>query len=152
MKNELKHHEFKAEWVSDEHGEGVMITQSDGWGDEAPTVIVHPWQLRSICEHFQILESDEGAAREIAALKRRMVVLRDRLLDLHSYMCRYSDHKHADLSYEVTNLTALVDIASEWCADFEEPQSANSQQCAPVRTRESAEAKAAPQPSQPELI
>lgn len=153
MKPALKQHEFKAEWVEDEHGEGVTITQADGWGDESPTVMLHPWQLRSICEHFQIIEGgDEAAAREIAALKRRMVVLRDRLLDLHGYMCRYSDHKHADLTYEVTNLTALVDIAAEWCADFEEPPAADSDQYAPVRARAAVEAKAEPHPSQPELI
>lgn len=154
MRTELKHHEFKAEWVSDEHGEGVMITQSDGWGDEAPTVIIHPWQLRSICEHFHILESDEGAARNIAALQRRMVVLRDRLLDLHDYMCRFGDHKHANLTQEITSLTALVDLAAEWCADFEGRPPAESDKYANVRTqaREAVPERAVPQPSQPELI
>lgn len=145
MKNELKHHEFKAEWVSDEHGEGVMITQSDGWGDEAPTVIVHPWQLRSICEHFQILESDEGAAREIAALKRRMVVLRDRLIDLHGHMLESPAHKHADLSNELTSVTALLDLAAEWCADFDDNRACGPDQYA-------REAGSSVSPSQAQLI
>lgn len=145
MRTELKHHEFKAEWVSDEHGEGVMITQSDGWGDEAPTVIIHPWQLRSICEHFQIVESDEGPAREIAALKRRMVVLRDRLIDLHGYMLESPAHKHADLVTELTSVTALLDLAAEWCADFDDHGTGGADQYA-------REAGSSASPSQAQLI
>ena len=35
-------------------------------------------------------------------------------------MAKHSDHAHADLSYETTQLRALQDLAGEWCADFEE--------------------------------
>lgn len=147
MKTELKHHEFKAEWVSDEHGEGVMITQSDGWGDEAPTVILHPWQIRSICEHFQILESDEGAARQIAALKRRMVVLRDRLLDLHGHMLESPEHKRADLVTELTSVTALLDLAAEWCADFDDDRV-----CGPDQYARAKESSVSPHHVQADLI
>ncbi|RYH62901.1 MAG: hypothetical protein EON54_08935 [Alcaligenaceae bacterium] len=35
-------------------------------------------------------------------------------------MAKHSVHKHADLSYETTQLRALQDVAGKWCADFEE--------------------------------
>lgn len=123
MTAQLKQHEFKAQWVDDEHGPAVMIEQSDGWGgnDEAMTVIVHPHQLRHICEHFNILAADQQASKTIQTLQRRMVVLRDRIADLDTYMAEHSDHKHADLSYEMTQLGALADLAIEWCHDFAQP-------------------------------
>lgn len=114
----LKHHELKAEWVEDKHGPAVMLTQEDGWGDdEDHSIIVHPHQLRHVCEHFGILAADP-LAKTVTALQRRLLALRDRITDLEAYMVKYSDHKHADLSYEMVNLSALADLADEWCADF----------------------------------
>ena len=118
MKPVLTQHQFKAEWINDEHGEAVMVSQTDGWADEAPSVILHPWQLRAICEHFEILAKDEGASRQIVALKRQMTVLRDRLLDLHGHMLESPGHKRAEMATELTSVTALLDLAAEWCADF----------------------------------
>lgn len=145
MKTALKQHEFKAEWVEDEHGEAVMVKQSDGWGDEAPTVMLHPWQLRSICEHFQIIENDEGAARQIAALKRRMTVLRDRLLDLHGHMLESPEQRRADSVIELTSVTALIELAAEWCADFDDHGTGGPDQYA-------REAGSSVSPSQAQLI
>ena len=116
----LKNHELKAEWVEDKHGPAVMLTQEDGWGDEHEhSVIVHPYQLRHVCEHFGILAADEQAEKTIATLKRRLLALRDRIGSLEAYMAQHSDHKHADLSYEMVNLSAVADLADEWCADFD---------------------------------
>lgn len=115
----LKHHELKAEWVEDKHGPAVMLTQEDGWGDdEDHSIIVHPHQLRLVCAHFGILAGDEQATKTIATLRRRLLALRDRINSLSEYMATYSDHRHADLSHELTNITALSDLADEWCADF----------------------------------
>lgn len=116
----LKHHELKAEWVEDKHGPAVMLTQEDGWGDEHEhSVIVHPHQLRHVCEYFGILAADEQAEKTIATLKRRLLALSERVNDLHYYIAHHSDHKHADLSYELVSITALADLADEWCADFD---------------------------------
>lgn len=38
-----------------------------------------------------------------------------------NYLVNHSDHKHADLSYEVTYATACIDIADEFCDDFLAP-------------------------------
>lgn len=119
MTNKLTHHHLSAEVVNDEHGKAIMLTQQDGIEDPQ-TVLVHPWQLRAACEHFGVVASDRQAAKTIATLQRRMVGLRDRIDALADWMAKHSDHAHADLSYEVTQLQALQDLAGEWCAEFEE--------------------------------
>lgn len=118
----LTHHHLSAEWVRDAHGAAIMLTQQDGIEDPQ-TVLVHPWQLRAACEHFGIIASDPQAAKTIATLQRRMVALQNRIDALADWMAEHSDHAHADLSYEVTQLHALQDLAAEWCAEFEELES-----------------------------
>lgn len=127
MKENLTHHELKAEWVVDNQGTAVMLTQrcQDGY-DEPDSVILHPWQLRSVCEHFGIVACDPQAQRTITTLKRRMQAIRDRVEFLHNYLCNHSDHKHADLSYEVTYATATLDLADEYCADFDDTERADA--------------------------
>jgi hypothetical protein len=121
MTTKLTHHHLSAELVNDDHGTAIMLTQHDEGGYTEPsTVLVHPYQLRAVCEQFGIIASDTQAAKAIATLQRRMVGLHDRIEALADWMAQHSDHRHADLSYETTQLRALLDLASEWCADFEE--------------------------------
>lgn len=117
MQTKFTHHHLTAEEVNDEHGSAIMLTQQEGI-DEPQTVLVHPWQLRAVCEQFGTLSSDSQAAKTIATLQRRMVSLRERIDDLTYWMAKHSDHKHADLTYEMTQLRALQDLAGEWCGDF----------------------------------
>ncbi|SDZ73746.1 hypothetical protein [Acidovorax soli] len=133
MTNKLTHHHLSAELVNDQHGTAIMLTQQDGI-EEPQSVLVHPWQLLAVCEQFGIIASDQQAAKTITALQRRMVGLRDRIDNLADWMAKHSDHRHADLSYEMTKLQALQDLAGEWCADFEEglPEGSNVQQPAPT--------------------
>ena len=119
MTTKLTHHHLSAEQVDDEHGTAIMLTQQDGI-EEPQTVLVHPFQLRAVCEQFGIIASDTRAAKTIATLQRRIVGLRDRIDNLADWMAKHSGHAHADLSYETTQLRALQDLAGEWCADFEE--------------------------------
>lgn len=119
MTTKLTHHHLTAEQVNDEHGEAIMLTQQDGI-EEPHSILVHPFQLRAVCEQLGIIASDPQAAKTIATLQRRMVKLRERIDDLADWMAKHSDHAHADLSYETTQLRALQDLAGEWCADFEE--------------------------------
>ena len=118
MTTKLTHHHLSAEAVNDKHGPAILLTQQDGI-EEPQSVLVHPWQLRAGCEQFGIIASDPQAAKTIATLQRRMVKLRERIDDLADWMAKHSDHEHADLSYETTQLQALQDLADEWCADFE---------------------------------
>ena len=119
----MTHHHLKAEWLNDHHGPAILLTQQDG-NDEPNEVLVHPWQLRALCEHFGLLTADQKAAKTIATLQRRMLALRDRIDDLGDYMVHHSDHKHADLSHELNTINMLAELADEWCADFAEPEGA----------------------------
>lgn len=123
MTTKLTHHHLTAEEVNDEHGSAIMLTQQEGI-DEPQTVLVHPWQLRAVCEQFGIIASDPQTAKTIATLQRRMKGLHGRIEALADWMARHSDHRHADLSYETTQLHALLDLAGEWCADFDSEQEA----------------------------
>jgi hypothetical protein len=124
MTDKLTHHHLTAELVHDECGTAIMLTQQDDGYNEPNTVLVHPFQLRAVCEQFGIIASDPQAAKTIATLQRRMVGLRERIDDLADWMAKHSDHAHADLSYETTQLRALLDLAGEWCADFDSEQAA----------------------------
>lgn len=120
MTNNLTQHALKAEWVNDEHGPAVVLTQNEDGYDDPETVLVHPWQLRAVCEHFGLIARDQQAAKTIATLQRRLLNLSDRVASLADWMAEHSDHEHADLSHEMTQIRALADLAGEWCADFDE--------------------------------
>lgn len=111
------HHHLTAERFTDDNGPAIMLTQQEGIEDP-DTIVVHPWQLRAACEHLGLIASDQQAEKTIATLQRRMVLLSDRIGNLHNYLVNHSDHKHADLSYEVTYTTACMDLADEFCAEF----------------------------------
>ena len=119
MTTTLTHYHLSAEPLSDGQSPAIVLTQQAGI-DEPHAVLVHPWQLRAVCEQFSIIASDPQASKTIGTLQRRMVALRERIDHLADWMAKHSDHAHADLSYETTQLQALQDLAGEWCADFEE--------------------------------
>ena len=120
MTDTLTHHELTAEWVDDNKGKAILLTQPADNYDDPVTVLVHPWQLRAVCEQFGIIASDPQAEKTIATLKRRLHLLRDRVDYLADYLVNHSDSKHADLSYEQTYARATADIAEEFCAELDE--------------------------------
>lgn len=117
MQTKLTHHHLTAEEVNDEHGQAILLTQQDGI-EEPQSVLVHPWQLRAVCEEFGIVASDEQSEKTIQTLQRRMNGLLGRIEHLAEWMTNHSDQRHADLTYEITLLQALQDLANEWCAEF----------------------------------
>lgn len=98
-------------------------------------------QLRDICEQLGIVR-DPQSIRTIARLQRRMLVLYERIEALAYWMARHSDHKHADLSYETTQLRALLDLATEWCEDFAEAEPSAAPATAPASAQAPAPASA----------
>lgn len=118
MTDTLTHHELTAEWVNDNQGKAIMLTQPADNYDEPGTVLIHPWQLRAVCEQFGIIASDPQAAKTIATLTRRLMVLRDRIDHLADFLANHSDSKHADLSFEQTYATATAEIADEFCTEL----------------------------------
>jgi hypothetical protein len=119
MTDTLTHHELTAEWVDDNRGRAILLTQPADNYDDPGTVLMHPWQLRAVCEQFGIIASDPQAAKTITTLTRRLNLLRDRIDFLADYLANHSDSKHADLSYEQTYATATADIAAEYCAELD---------------------------------
>lgn len=97
MTNKLTHHYLSAEAVNDEHGRAILLTQQDGI-DEPHSVLVHPFQLRAVCEQFGIIASDPQAAKSIATLQRRIRGLHERIEALADWMTQHSDKRHADLT------------------------------------------------------
>lgn len=147
----MKQHDLKAAWVDDTHRVAIMLKQAEGWDGEQ-TVIVAPTQLRAVCEHFGILARDEHAAKTIAAMQRRMQALRDRIDELGYYMTNFSDHKHADLTHELVSITALADLATEWCADFEDAEQDDGRSDVVVTSISALPPATAAQPEQATLI
>lgn len=115
------HHHLTAERFTDDNGPAIMLTQQEGIED-SDTIVMHPWQLRAVCEQFGLIAIDQQAKKTIATLQRRMVALRDRIESLADWMAQHSDHKHTDLSHETTQLNAMADLAREWCCDFDESE------------------------------
>lgn len=124
MTDTLTHHELTAEWVNDKQGLAIMLTQPADNYDDPGTVLVHPWQLRAVCEQFGIIASDSQAAKTIATLTRRLLLLNERIQHLDDWLRTLSDTDHADLTYEIGFSGGTSDMAAEFCAELmdAEPQ------------------------------
>ena len=115
----LTHHELTAEWADDEPGEAIVLTQPASRRGGSNTIVLHPWQIRAVCERFAPPASDRDAAQYVATLERRLQALRDRIEFLDDWLRNHSDHRHADLSYECTYSGATLDLADEFCFDID---------------------------------
>lgn len=116
--------ELTIETANDDNGQFIILTQ-DNCGN-AESVAIHLMHLRYMAEKFGLIAtSDPQASKAITTLQRRLTVLHERIDFLQSYLANHSDHKHADLTYEVTYATATLDIANEFCAEFESATVAN---------------------------
>lgn len=110
--------ELKIERMDDGHGDGLILLEQDSGGN-VDRVAIHPIHLRYMAEKMGLVEtSDPAAQKTIATLTRRLRVLCYRVDHLAHWLTNHSDHKHADLSYEMTYATATSEIADEFCADL----------------------------------
>jgi hypothetical protein len=116
----MKEHfsDLTIETATDENGQFIILKQESCGNSD--TVAIHPMHLRYMAEKLGLVETCEPqAGKTIAMLKRLLLVLHKRIEFLQEYLANHSDHKHADLSYEVTYATATLEIADEFCAEFE---------------------------------
>lgn len=117
-------HEVTAEFVTDEHGTAVMLTQPDQGTDDHCTVLMHPLQLRHFAERFAGMEPIGWmTSQPVKTLARRLHTLAFHIDFLYDYIKHHSDHKHADLSFELVKVTALTEMADEFCADLPDEHS-----------------------------
>jgi hypothetical protein len=111
--------DLKIELMDDGTGDGLILLEQESSGN-VDRVAIHPIHLRYMAEKLGLVAtSDPAAQRTITTLARRLVLLRDRIDHLGSYLANHSDHRHADLSYECTYATATADIAEEFCIDLD---------------------------------
>lgn len=110
--------DLKIELIDDGVGDGLIKLTQDHCGN-VDTVAIHPMHLRHMAEKMGLIElSDPKAQKTIATLTRQMLALRERIDYLADWLANHSDHKHADLSYEMTYATATADIAEAFCFDL----------------------------------
>ena len=113
--------DLKIELIDDGVGDGLIMLTQDNCGN-VDSMAIHPMHLRYMAEKMGLIESsDPKAQKTIATLTRQLLALRERIDHLANWLANHSDHKHADLSYEMTYATATADIAEAFCYDLSEP-------------------------------
>ena len=149
-----------AELLSDEYGNAVMLSD----GTDENTVLIHPLQLRHFAERFAGMEPAGWlTAQPVKTLTRRLRTLAFHIDFLYDYIKNHSDHRHADLSFELVKVTALSEMADEFCADLPDDGAATPADSAPpppqklrptqaLKTEATATPKGAPEAEQPGLI
>ncbi len=144
--------ELKIERMDDGTGDGLILLTQDSGGN-IDRVAIHPIHLRYMAEKMGLIEtSDPTAHKTIATLTRRLQLLRDRVDHLADWLANHSDHKHADLTYELTYARATADIAASFHGEMmdTEPQEAAP---APIPSAKSLpKDPVKPTPPQPSLI
>lgn len=125
--------DLKIELMEDGIGDGLILLEQDNGGN-VDRVAIHPMHLRFMAEKFGLIDtSDPQAQKTIAMLTRRMHLLHDRIDHLCDWLTNHSDHRHADLSYEVAYARATADIAEEFCIDLSQIGTSPNQGLAPCK-------------------
>lgn len=103
--------------------EAGMVVVSQSKAGVVSSVSLHPAHVRHLAEVIGLAPTgDPAAAKLVATMARRLRVLRDRIDTLGDFLTHHSDHEHADLSHELTLVTALADLADEFVADLPDAQ------------------------------
>lgn len=118
--------DLKIEHIADGVGDGLILLTQDNCGN-TDSVAIHPIHIRYMAEKMGLIQTiDPKAQNTIATLTRQLLALRERIDHLADWLANHSDHKHADLSYELTYANATADIAEAFCYDLIEPGAVRS--------------------------
>lgn len=111
---------LKFEFIEDGLGDGLIkMEQYDNGADGC--VIIHPLHLKFITEKLGLIASKDAQAQiDLNLIRRRMILLLNRIEYLANYLVIYSDSEHADLSYEQTYARATAEIAESFCMEFKD--------------------------------
>lgn len=124
--------DLKIERMEDGIGAGLILLEQDDGSGNIGSVAIHPIHLRYMAEKFGLVESSDMQAKKmIATLRRRLLMLNDRVAHLADYLANHSDHKHADLMYEMTYARATADLGDEYCVEFEQEEAASGAETQP---------------------
>ena len=76
---------------------------------------LHRIHITHLAKLAEIVQPELPSTKDLV---RRLLALQERIDYLADYLANHSDHKHADLFYEMTYATATADIAEQFCADL----------------------------------
>lgn len=109
---------LKIELMDDGNSASSILLTQDNCGN-TDSVTIHLIHIRYMAEKMGLIAtSDPKAHKTITKLTRQLLALRERIDYLADWLANHSDHKHADLSYEMTYATATADIAEEFCREL----------------------------------
>lgn len=106
---------------------GNLRLENESMGDSY-VVDLHPIHVRLLAERLGLIATPSEAStshptlaeqeRDIDRLKRNMLRVRQHALQLHHSFVNDADWKHADLTFEMCQINALVDLLDMAVDDF----------------------------------
>lgn len=92
------------------------------FGGNEHMVTVHREQLRLIAERTGLLPAQPVTPADVivARLARQLRALKDRISTMHSDLLHVANKGHEDVSSELTEAGAALDLACEWVAQLDE--------------------------------
>lgn len=129
--------------LSIERNDDGTITLEQDWCGNVDRVAVHPLHLRFIAERMglvrEVSASEADMVRTVATVKRRMLLLQNRVKHLHEMLLIVAGAGREDLDYELTHCGATLDLLDEFVEDLAEPVTqshAESHQVTPAASSE----------------
>lgn len=96
----------------------LRIEQTDTNG-QSYVIDLHPLHIQRLAQMINIFESTHrGGAKEVSTLRRRMLLLRDRIDELDDILSKSGIERHADITELTTYSFATVQLANEFCMDI----------------------------------
>ncbi|MGE4238687.1 hypothetical protein [Hydrogenophaga sp.] len=131
---------------------GNQRLEDESFGDGA-IIDLHPIQIRLLAERVGLIASIgtdhqptiAEQARDIDRLKRNMLRVREHALQLQHQFRTGADWAHADLSFEMGQINALVDLLDMAVDDFADDYTASD----PVPFAPAKKSACTPAPSSP---
>ena len=103
---------------------GIVRLENESMNGDCFAVELHPMHLRYIAEKLGLVRemsaSEADALRMVDKLARRLKLLAERIDRLDDYLLNCSDHKHADLEWEVQYSRATCELSDEFVRELAE--------------------------------
>lgn len=99
----------------------LRIEQTDYSGN-AYSIDLHPLHVHRLAELVGIVDpSHRGAIQELQTLRRRMLLLRDRIDQFDELLRNSGIERHADISELAAHSLATLQLVDEFCMGIPEP-------------------------------
>lgn len=105
----------------DRGGVALLRIEQTDYSGNSYVIDLHPLQVHRLAEMVGIAApAHRGAMEEVQALRRRMLLLRDRIDELDDIARKSGIERHTDITELSTYSFATVQLANEFCADIPE--------------------------------